>query len=247
MMLSACGTLTLVRTGPASLGSSQGSEVLLDEHREPMTYDDYRLAAIYDADNLGGVDHDYFRALVDRPGVQRIVDLGCGTGSLTVTLTGPARRLIGIDPAAAMLAYAAARPGGDAIEWRLGTSESIDPDSADLILMSANVSMHTWSVMRGRPPWPDVASGLVPGGTLAFESRNPAAEAWRTWNDQTTERETAAGRLRESTKTTPPDSDGVVSMYCHNTSSMPGAFLMSNNACSFEPRSKSSLILTQPV
>lgn len=180
-----------------------------------MTYDDHRLAAIYDADNPGGVDHDYFRALADRAAAKRIVDVGCGTVVLTVTLIGPGRTVIGIDPAAAMLAYAAARPGGDAVEWRLGTSERIDTDSVDLIIMSANVAMHIlgddWTTTLA-----DIARGLVPGGRLAFESRNPAARAWRTWNDQLSEHETPLGRLRESTRTTAPDADGIVTMSCHN-------------------------------
>lgn len=149
--------------------------------------------------------------MADRAGAKRIVDLGCGAGSLT----GPGRTVIGIDPAAAMVAYATARPGGAAVEWRLGTSERIDTNSVDLIIMSANVAMHIlgddWTTTLA-----DVARGLVPGGTLAFDSRNPAVRAWRTWNDKLNERRTALGRLRESTSTTEPDVDGIVTMSCHN-------------------------------
>lgn len=180
-----------------------------------VTYDDWRLAAIYDADNPPGEDHEYFRGLADRVAAGRIVDLGCGTGSLTVTLARPGRTVIGIDPAAAMLAYAAARPGGDQIEWRLGASERIGGDSADLIIMSANVAMHLLGSDWDRT-LADIASGLAAGGLVAFESRNPDAEAWRTWNDPPAERQTPVGRLRESTTTTPPDADGIVTMHCHN-------------------------------
>ncbi|GAB3758182.1 class I SAM-dependent methyltransferase [Microlunatus parietis] len=180
-----------------------------------MTYDDWRLAAIYDADNPGGQDHVYFRELADRSEADRIIDLGCGTGSLTVTLARPGRSVVGIDPAAAMLAYAADRPGGDRVEWRLGTAERIDTESADLMIMSANVAMHIVGSDWDRA-LDDIARGLVPGGRLVFESRNPDAEAWRTWNGPLAVRQTPIGRLRESTTTTPPDAAGVVTMYCHN-------------------------------
>lgn len=49
-------------------------------------YDEARLAALYDIDNPDGPDHDFFRAFAARIDARRIVDLGCGTGILTVTL-----------------------------------------------------------------------------------------------------------------------------------------------------------------
>lgn len=178
-------------------------------------YDDDRLAVIYDIDNPDGPDHDLFRTLAVEADARTITDLGCGTGILTVTLAGPGRRVVGIDPAPVMLKRAASRPGGDAVEWALGTSERIETGASDLIIMSGNVAMHIigddWTqTLR------DVARGLKPGGRLVFEARNPLAEAWRTWNDQLTQRDTPAGRLRESATTDPPGADGVVTMHCHN-------------------------------
>ena len=110
------------------------------------TYDDARLAAIYDVDNPAGEDHAFFRRVADEVSAARastrIVDLGCGTGILTVTLAGPGRDVVGIDPAEAMLAAARARPGGNGVEWRHGDAGLIAPDSADLVVMSGNVAMH---------------------------------------------------------------------------------------------------------
>ena len=105
-------------------------------------YDDARVVALYDLDNPPGEDHAYFRRAAEESGARRIVDLGCGTGSLTVTLTGYDRAVVGIDPAEAMLSVARARPGGDRVEWRRGTAELIEPASADLVIMSGNVAMH---------------------------------------------------------------------------------------------------------
>ncbi len=176
-----------------------------------MTYDDARLAALYDTDNPDGPDHDFFRRYVRESGARRIVDLGCGTGILTVTLTAPGRSVVGIDPAAAMLEVAQGRPGGEDVQWVQGTSDQIAPGSADLVLMTGNVAMHligdTWTRTLT-----DVAAGLTPGGRLLFDARNPDARAWRHWQDPGTERDTPVGRLRESATTGSPDPDGVVRM-----------------------------------
>lgn len=180
-----------------------------------MSFDDPRLVALYDIDNPDGPDHDFFRRFADDIGAERIADLGCGTGLLTVTLARPGRSVTGIDPAAAMLEHAAARPGGEAVTWILGAGEHLEPRAADLVVMSGNVSMHIigddWhATLRA------IARGLTPGGRLVFETRNPEARAWAGWNEPVSERRTPVGLLRESLSTDPPDADGVVVMHCHN-------------------------------
>ena len=179
------------------------------------TYDDARLAAIYDVDNPAGEDHAFFRRVADEVlaarASTRIVDLGCGTGILTVTLAGPGRDVVGIDPAEAMLAAARARPGGDGVEWRHGDAGLIAPDSADLVVMSGNVAMHLvdddWHASLRR-----IGAGLVPGGRLVFETRNPVRRAWEGWQQDPTERTMPAGRVLESERTSAPDRHGVVTM-----------------------------------
>ena len=75
--------------------------------------------------------------------------------------------------------------------------------------MSGNVAMH----LIGQD-WHDalqrIAAGLVPDGRLLFETRNPVRRAWEDWQQEPTERTTAAGRLVESEATSAPDADGVV-------------------------------------
>lgn len=178
---------------------------------EDAGYDDELLAQIYDEDNGDGPDHDYFRAMADDLSGSSITDLGCGTGILTVTLAKKGRRIVGIDPAAVMLSHAANRPGGDRVEWRVGTSELIDHDANDLILMSGNVAMHiideAWETTLL-----DIAQGLKPDGRLVFETRNPRNESWKAWGGPTEVRETSAGTLRESESVSGPDADGTVTM-----------------------------------
>ncbi|MGO4958504.1 class I SAM-dependent methyltransferase [Luteococcus sp. Sow4_B9] len=180
-----------------------------------MSYDDPRLAVIYDIDNPDGPDHDFFRRMANEHHAADIVDLGCGTGILTVTLTGPGRAVTGIDPAPAMLDQARNRPGGDKVTWVQGTAEQITPGSADLVVMSGNVAMHILHE-QWQTTLENIAKGLRPAGILVFESRNPESRAWQNWNDELGERDTPVGRLRESLATDPPDEDGVVVMRCHN-------------------------------
>lgn len=176
------------------------------------TYDDARLAALYDVDNPPGEDHAFFRQVADEADARSIVDLGCGTGSLTVTFAREGRDVVGIDPAEAMLQTARARPGGEAVQWRRGTSSLIRAGEADLVVMTGNVAMHLigedWHAALGH-----IAAGLVAGGRLAFETRNPAWRAWQHWNQEPTRRETPVGPVVEAETTTPPDSSGVVRMH----------------------------------
>ncbi|MDO5535078.1 MAG: class I SAM-dependent methyltransferase, partial [Propionibacteriaceae bacterium] len=166
-------------------------------------------------DNPDGPDHDYFRGFVNDVSPHVVMDLGCGTGILTVTLAAPGRTVVGIDPAPAMLNIAAARPGAGDVEWRLGAGEQIGTNTADVVIMSGNVAMHIIED-QWHQALDHIARCLRPGGVLAFEARNPLAKAWESWNEPLAERETPAGRLRESLVTDPPNDAGVVSMHCYN-------------------------------
>lgn len=178
---------------------------------------DPRLVDLYDVDNPDGPDHDYFRTLAHQLDAHMIVDLGCGTGMLTVTLVGRDRRVTGVDPDAEMLSFARRRLGGDAVDWVLGDSRIIGSVGADLVVMSGNVAQaitgEAWTRTLS-----DVHSALRPGGTLAFESRNPTARAWEQWTREQTygRRETRSGPLVEWMEVTDVGTDGTVTLEAHN-------------------------------
>lgn len=180
-----------------------------------MTYDNDLLAALYDFDNPPGADHDYFRNFVAEHGSTTVVDYGCGTGSLTVTLATQERQVIGIDPAAAMLNVAQNRTGAESVTWLQGQNERLAALTFDTLLMTGNVAMHLIG-----PEWPEtlnaIYSSLEPGGKIAFESRNPAAQEWQHWNHPKTTRDTPGGPITETTTTSPPDAHGIVHMHCSN-------------------------------
>jgi SAM-dependent methyltransferase len=188
---------------------------------------DPRLARLYDLDNPPGRDHDWFRAVADRTAARTIVDLGCGTGSLTVTLAGPDRRVIGVDPAAEMLDIARHRAGADQVEWILGDSTAIGPVRADLAVLSGTVAQHILGADWHRS-LADLHAALRPGGTLVFDSRNPLARAWTQWNREQTlgTRDTPGGPLTEWMDVASVTADGQVTYEAHNIFESTGEHLV---------------------
>jgi len=155
--------------------------VKLDLH-----YVDPRLVALYDRDNPRRADTEFYLGLASRLEAKRIVDLGCGTGLLTRALALPGRHVIGVDPAGEMLAWARRQPGAERVEWIEGDAAAIGAREADLTVMTGNVAQvflddSEWARVLGH-----LRAALRPGGTLAFESRNPDKREWEAWNRETT-------------------------------------------------------------
>lgn len=176
---------------------------------------DARLIDLYDVDNPDGPDHDYFRLLARDLDARSVLDLGCGTGILTVTFARDGREVVGVDPSPAMLGVARKRPQPRSVRWLLGDSDSIPNARFDLAVMTGNVAQHIPD-----PEWQQTLNTLGqvvrPGGIVAFETRNPANRAWESWVAQEpTTRATAHGSLKEwmeGGETAP----GTVTLAAHN-------------------------------
>jgi SAM-dependent methyltransferase len=142
--------------------------------------------AAYDELNPADDDYLFYAALAASAGVTRAVDLGCGTGTLARMLASRGARVTGVDPDPEMLRVARSRDPHGHIDWRLGHSDVIDPGSAEFTVMSGHVAQvftedGAWlAVLR------DLHRVLVPGGLLAFESRNPGARKWEAWTRELT-------------------------------------------------------------
>ncbi|MCP3784317.1 methyltransferase domain-containing protein [Micromonospora sp. A3M-1-15] len=138
-------------------------------------------AALYDAENAWGRDDDFFLRFVGAA-PSRVLDLGCGTGRLTVALAAAGHRVTGVDPEPDSLAAARAKPGGDRVTWISGTA-AVLPDAAyDVAVLTSHVAQE----IREDGAWADTLRHLrrvlVDGGRLAFDSRDPAARRWERWN-----------------------------------------------------------------
>lgn len=157
------------------------NNIKLDQH-----YVDPRLVVLYDIDNPLGIDSDFYIRLASKVQAKTIIDLGCGTGLLTRKLATGKRKVVGIDPASVMLAYAQRQPDAEKVEWINGSSADLGERNADLVIMTGNVAQ----VFLDESEWVEtvtaIYSTLKSGGRLAFETRNPAAKAWEEWTQEKT-------------------------------------------------------------
>lgn len=157
-------------------------------------FNDPRLVQVYDAEGAWGPDDDYFLALVNETPEARVLDLGCGTGRLALALATAGHLVTGIDPSAAALAAASAKPGAERVTWLLGTAESAAEGAFDVAIMTGHVAQF----MTGANEWPRalraLRRALRPGGRLGFHSYNAASRVWERWNPRDTRREI---RLRD--------------------------------------------------
>lgn len=149
-----------------------------------LEYLDPRFAADFDAGDEPRDDFEFMLTLADEVDARTIVDLGCGTGRLTTSLATGGRRVIGVDPAPAMIAVARERPGAERVEWLIGDVSAIETTDVDLILMTGNISGYIveddeWSNVLDR-----IRAALRQGGRFAFGSRNPDQWGPERWGDR---------------------------------------------------------------
>jgi SAM-dependent methyltransferase len=144
-----------------------------------------RLAAIYDVFDGDRGDLEVYAAMAAEFGARTVVDIGCGTGAFGCLLASRGFSVVGLDPAAASLDVARAKPFADRVRWVHG-SVAILPAlpalQADLVTMNGNVAQ----VFLSDEEWIAVLraafAALRPGGRLVFETRDPERRAWLSWD-----------------------------------------------------------------
>jgi SAM-dependent methyltransferase len=154
--------------------------------------DDY-LASLYDPLSVDRGDEAYYLHLIES--APRVLDIGCGTGTLLrrAREAGHSGRLCGLDPAESMLTLARRCPD---VEWVCGTlPEAGFTAEFDLLIMTGHAFQVLLTDDDVRSLLAAARRALAPGGHLAFETRNPRHRAWEGWTpDDLVEVRDAEGR-----------------------------------------------------
>ncbi len=144
--------------------------------------EDRRRARLYDPLDPDRADLDVYAAMVSEFWARSVLDIGCGTGTFACLLAGRGVAVTGLDPDAASLEVARAKPGADRVRWIHGYAADLPELEAEMVTMTANVAQaivtdEDWeSTLRA-------AFAVLPaGGHLVFETRVPEVQAWRSWN-----------------------------------------------------------------
>ncbi len=143
-----------------------------------------RLAEVYDLDNPWTRDLDFYLALARSSG-RRVLDLGCGTGTLACALAERGHEVTGVDPAAAMLAVARTKPFAERVHWVEASAQDFQsPERFDLAVMTGHTLQVFLTDADLLAVFRTARQHLAEGGRVAFETRNPRVDWAGEWAAQ---------------------------------------------------------------
>jgi SAM-dependent methyltransferase len=146
-------------------------------------YNQPELADLYDDENGWDASAEFYLDLARRLGAKTLLDLGCGTGTVTRGIAARAGcRAVGVDPAAPMLAVARRNTTTETVEWIEADGRTVRLDRTfDLIIMTGHAFQGLVTTEDQAALLATIAAHLAPDGRFAFDTRNPAAQEWLEW------------------------------------------------------------------
>jgi|SRR6516164_445839 ubiquinone/menaquinone biosynthesis C-methylase UbiE len=145
-------------------------------------------ASLYDCLNPWSASDDFY---VDRAveAGDPVLDLGCGTGMLASGIASKGLSVTAADPAEAMLRVARSRPGGAKVHWIQSDGQGLRlPHRFRFIYMTGHAFQQLLTDDDAVALLRAAAAHLAPEGRFVFETRNPAARAWRSWTSELSRR-----------------------------------------------------------
>ena len=137
------------------------------------------VAQYYDLMMADRAPHTAFYASLLQPGVLSLIDIGCGTGTITSALAERARelnprrtvRVAGLDGSSEMLKVARVRD--PTVEWMLGDLRDVpDRGPFDMAVSCYNTLQHVDAEGLAQA-FRSIRKVLAPGGRLAFDIYKP--------------------------------------------------------------------------
>ena len=144
-----------------------------------------RLVAVYDLENPWAKDTDYYLSLATKEKMN-ILDLGCGTGTLTCAFANKDHYVTGVDPSEQMLEQAKKKQGADKVRWVCSGAEDFRSNQKfDLITMTGHVFQVFITDEDIQNILKTMKLHLSKEGIISFESLNPSVQQWDKWTSGT--------------------------------------------------------------
>jgi len=130
-------------------------------------FTDPHQVAIYDAVNAyePGTQPDFYLSVAGEVRAETVIDVGCGTGIITLEFANRGYRMIGVDPSPLMLENAQHKPGAEGVQWVEGDAEQLGTPGADLAIMSGHVAQFILNDDDWMKALAGVKEALRPGDT----------------------------------------------------------------------------------
>ncbi|MFZ4515626.1 MAG: class I SAM-dependent methyltransferase [Acidimicrobiia bacterium] len=151
-----------------------------------MTLEEFhnpQLVALFETVNQydPGTQPDCYLAIAQSVSAGSVIDLGCGSGTVTQVFASSGLKIEAVDPSAPLIALARQRRGCERVRWIVGTASDIGTTDADFAMMTGHVAQFFLDDDEWNAALAALRTALRPGGLLVFESRNPEARGWHEW------------------------------------------------------------------